>query len=152
MNDIFEGIKPEGNTVYVFIGNELREDDGAGPYIAKNIKNEKIRVINAGSVFENSVSEIIDLKPDKLVIFDAAIFEGNPGDIKVLDERNIKNYKMLSTHTIPLNILLDLIKDEVINVKIVIVGILPQSMDYKEGLSEKVKESCDKLIEYLNSI
>lgn len=151
-SEVLKAISPIKNTLYVFIGNDLREDDGAGPYMAKKIKNDKIKIIDAGSVFENRVSEIIYLKPDKLVIIDAAFFGGKPGDIQILDEKKLKSYKMFSTHTLPLNIFLELIRDEIKNIEIVILGIQPKSMDYKEGISNEVKESCDNIVNYLNSI
>lgn len=147
-----KSISPFKNTLYVFIGNELREDDGAGPYIAKNIKNPELKIINAQSVFENHVSSIIDLKPDKLVIIDAAFFDGKDGEAKILDEKNLKSYKMFSTHTLPLNIFLDFIREELKNIDIVIVGIQAKTMDYKEGLSFEVKKTCDEIIKYFNSI
>ncbi|HOJ86464.1 MAG: hydrogenase maturation peptidase HycI [Elusimicrobiales bacterium] len=151
-SEILKAISPNKNTLYVFIGNDLREDDGAGPYIAKKIKNDRIKIMDAGSVFENRVSEIIELKPDKLVIIDAAFFGGKPGDMQILDEKNLKSYKMFSTHTLPLNIFLELIRDEIKNIEIVILGIQPKSMDYKEGISKEVQESCDNIVNYLNSI
>jgi Ni,Fe-hydrogenase maturation factor len=46
-------------SVFVFIGNDLRADDGAGPYIAKNIYTNRVRIINADTVFEIYVEEII---------------------------------------------------------------------------------------------
>jgi len=139
-----------GKTVFVFIGNDLRADDGAGPYIAKNIRNNKIKVINAETLFENYVEEIIELKPDKIVIFDCAFFDGKPGEIRLLDEEKLVNYKMISTHSFPLNALINLIKSELKNVKVTIIGIQPAMVDYKEGLSQSVKKSADELINFIN--
>ncbi|NLH38742.1 MAG: hydrogenase maturation peptidase HycI [Elusimicrobia bacterium] len=141
-----------GKTVFVFIGNDLRADDGAGPYIAKNIRNDSVKIINAETVFENYVEEIIELKPDKIVIFDCAFFDGKPGEIKLLDENKLLNYKMISTHSFPLNALINVIKSDLKNIKVIIIGIQPESVDYKEGLSENVKKSSDEIINFINSL
>lgn len=149
---ILQEIKDFNNTVYVFIGNDLRKDDGAGIYIVNNIHNNKIKKINAGSVFENYINEIILLKPQRIVIFDAAFFGKKPGSVEILDEKNIKNYKMISTHTLPLNVFLDFIKEELKDVKIIIIGIQIKDAGFGEELSEEVKKSCDKIINFLNNL
>jgi len=150
--EIKKAISNDNDTLYVFIGNELREDDGAGPYIARNIKNNKIKFIDAHSVFENYISDIIELKPKKIVIMDAAFFEGVAGEIKILDEKNLKSYKIISTHTLPLNTFLDYIRGELKDVNIIILGIQPKRVGYEEKISDEVKKTCDEVINYLNYV
>ena len=139
-------------TIYVFVGNELRGDDASGPYICKNITNPLINKIDAQSVFENYVWDIIEKSPQKIVIIDAADFGGKVGEIKLLDEDNIKNYHMISTHTLGMDVLIKIIREELKNTKIYLVGIQLKNIDLNAPLSKEVRESCDIIIEFLNSL
>jgi hydrogenase maturation protease len=91
------------------------------------------------------------LKPDEIVIFDCAFFDGNPGEMRILDEDKLVNYKMISTHSFPLNALINVIKQDLKNVRVIIIGIQPGLVDYKEGLSESVKKTSDELVDLINS-
>lgn len=153
-DEIKDKILPRGKTVIACLGQDLRGDDGVGPYIAKrlNFKNDDVVVINVGPVFENYVNGIIGLKPDKLIVIDAAFFEGEPGEIRVLEVEKLMSSKVISTHSFPLKALLEVIKDDLKDIEIVVVGIQAKDIDLKEGLTREVKESADRLIEFYNSL
>ena len=138
-------------TLYVFIGNDLRGDDACGPYICKNITNPLIRKIDAQSVFESYVWEIIEIAPKKLIIIDAADFGGEIGEIRLLDENNIKNYRMVSTHTLGIDMLIKVIRDELKNIEIYIIGIQLKNIEFNHPLSPEVRKSCNMIIDLLNS-
>lgn len=152
LEDLKKELTPIQKTVIVCLGNEFRGDDGIGPYVAKNIKNNKFIVIDAGQILESYIQDIIDYKPKKLIIIDAAFFDGYIGEIRVVDERKISNYKMISTHSFPLTILLDIIRTDLKDIDIKIIGIQISNTDYKEGLTEEVKRSANLLIDLINTL
>jgi hydrogenase 3 maturation protease len=147
-------ISPQGKTVIVCIGNDLRADDGVGPYIASflKIKSKDIKIINAFSVIENYIDEIIKFSPNKLIIIDAAFFDGEVGEIRILDENKLSNYKIVSTHSFPLDSILKIIREDLPKLEITILAIQPQDIGYKEALSGKVKAAADEIIEFYNSL
>lgn len=145
-------LKFKNKTVIVCLGSELRADDGLGPYVGENIKvkREGLKVINAFSVIENYVEDIINYSPEKLIVVDAAFFGGKPGEIRILPEENLSSCKMISTHSFPLEAILKIIKQDLPALEIKILGVQPLDTGYSEGLSEPVKKAAQEIIEYFN--
>ncbi|GAB4033782.1 MAG: hydrogenase maturation peptidase HycI [Elusimicrobiota bacterium] len=145
-------LKFKNKTVIVCLGSELRADDGLGPYVGENIKvkREGLKLINAFSVIENYVEDIINYSPEKLIVVDAAFFGGKPGEIKILPEENLSSCKMISTHSFPLEAILKIIKQDLPSLEIKILGVQPLDTGYSEGLSEPVKKAAQEIIKYFN--
>lgn len=150
LKEIFS--KLGNRAIIVCIGNDLRNDDGIGPYIAKNIKNDKFKIIDAGQVFENYIYEIIDYNPTDIIFIDAAFFGSSPGDLSLIDENSISSFKLVSTHSLPLTHLLDLIRCEIKDVNIHIIGIQVSNTDFGESISSEVKKTGDDIVNYINSL
>jgi len=95
----------------ITIGNRFRSDDGVGPFIARQIKKSKknVTVINAEDKPENIIDRVIQIKPCKVVIIDAANFGGIPGEIRLIEKNNIPDTS-LSTHSLSPNILAAIIE------------------------------------------
>lgn len=137
----------------VCIGNELRNDDGVGPYIARGIKNTKFKVIDAGDVLESYIYDIIDYKPSDIIIVDAAFFGGSVGDISIIKEEDISSVRMVSTHTLPLSHLINIIRSELNNeLNIKIIGIQVSDTSFGQNISDKVKKTADEIVDYINSV
>ncbi len=134
--------------VLMGIGNELRGDDGIGVYVARNFKKEGWEVIVAGQVPEDFTGEIKRLKPEKLVLVDAALMGIEPGEIRIVPVEKIPNVAF-STHGMPLSFFISYLKDFV--GEIVLIGIQPGSMEFGESISKEVLESGEKLIYILQS-
>ncbi len=97
--------------VIIGIGNDLHGDDGFGPVMIKKLKGRiDQKLIDCGVSPENFTSEIIKEKPDAIIFLDAANFEGNAGDIKIIKGKEIPK-AALSTHSLPLSILMDYLKE-----------------------------------------
>lgn len=141
-------LRPDSqNHLVITAGNTFRSDDGAGPYIASQLKeNQSVRVIDAGYTPENIVDEAIALQPKTVVFIDAANFGGRPGDIRVIPEESIPE-TTLSTHQIPLNVISKLIASST-GASISFVGIQAAKVSLGEGLSEEVKQSADEIINF----
>jgi len=139
-----------GQTVVVTAGNTFRSDDGVGPYISSQLSDTfGLRIVEAGQNPENIVDEVIALKPDAIIVIDAAHFEGYPGEVRVIPEDLIPSTS-LSTHMIPLNVVIRLIvEDNPVTVHYLGVQIL--SAELGEGLSGEIKASADELITVFQS-
>ncbi|MGC8867259.1 MAG: hydrogenase maturation protease [Elusimicrobiales bacterium] len=145
---VYKGDKP----VIVCLGNEFRNDDGIGPYIAKKISNHRIKVINAEQSFENYVFDIVEYKPTDVIIVDGAFFGGEVGEIRILDERSLCEVRMLSTHSLPITLLIDMIRNDLPCVNFVIVGIQILDTGFGQSIDSRVKESAEIVITYFNNL
>lgn len=137
-----------GKIVIVGIGSNYRKDDGVGNYIAESLKDFVIS-IPAEENPELYIEMIKALKPDNVIIFDAADFDGKPGDTREIKEDEIDNLT-ISTHTLPLSIFSYMLKMNT-NIKVKIIGIKPESISYVKGLSEIVKISADNIINFIKN-
>ncbi len=133
--------------VLMGIGNEMRGDDGIGVYVAKNFKKEGWKVIVAGQVPEDFTGEIKRLKPEKLVLVDAALMGLDPGEIRIVPVEKISDVAF-STHGMPLSFFISYLKGFV--GKIVLIGIQPERLEFGESLSENVIEAGKRLIEIIH--
>ena len=132
-------------TVIICVGNSLRSDDGAGPYIASRLKNgEKLVVLDAGYNPENFIEEVIALKPGRIVIIDAADFRGKAGEARMISEEDIPG-SSLSTHAISLNVIYHILKEDTSS-DIKFIGIQPKEVGYGERLSPEVQAAADMII------
>ena len=136
-------------TVIICVGNVLRSDDGAGPYIASHLKNtKKLAVFDAGYTPENFIEEVVELKPGRIIVIDAADFGGEAGEVKIISEEDIPE-SSLSTHAIPMKLIYHIFKDDT-DSDIRFIGIQPKSVKYDEGLSPEVKAASDMIISQIN--
>ncbi len=135
------------------IGNRLRKDDGIGPFIIEKLRKkikEKI-LIDAGETPENYLEFIISKNPEELIIIDAADFGEIPGKWRVFTEEDIRREKIrsFSTHSIPLSLWIELLKRELPNLKVKLIGIQPQETDFGEGISDILKKKVEEVIKYI---
>ncbi|MEA3458501.1 MAG: hydrogenase maturation peptidase HycI [Candidatus Thermoplasmatota archaeon] len=132
------------NYLIMCIGNRYGGDDGIGPYIADQLKNEEsddFGVLDCGTVPENFTSVVKKHSPKNLIIIDAVEMNLIPGEIKIVPKEKI-GVMHISTHGIPISVLMDYLKQYVKN--IFFVGIQPKSMSGK--MSEEIKKSGDSLV------
>ncbi len=134
--------------VLMGIGNELRGDDAIGIYIANNFKKDGWRVIIAGQVPEDFTGEIKRIKPELLILVDAALMGLHPGEFRIVPKHIIPNVAF-STHGMPLSFFINYIGENA--QKIILIGIEPKSMEFGDGLSPEVKKAGDKVIEILKN-
>ena len=145
------------------IGNEMRGDDGVGPYIAKQLmkglapeKQNKITVLNCGEVPESFTSKIIEKKPTHIILVDAATIGESPGTVGIVEPEDLTGLAV-STHSLPLNVFTEYLREQLGgNIDIFGIGIQPKKVDFDEKLSPEVKMAADRLaqilIDVLNNI
>ncbi|WP_405304820.1 hydrogenase maturation peptidase HycI [Methanobrevibacter sp.] len=138
------------------VGNELKCDDGVGPFIIKRLKEDGIEnkksllFINAETVPENFTGKIRKEKPTHLIIVDACLMGGKPGDIRIVDKHDFANIG-ISTHSMSLSFFVRYLEKDT-DFGIIFIGIEPESMDYSENLTENVEKTAYEFIDVLKGI
>ena len=132
--------------VLMGVGNELRGDDVVGIYVARNFKKDGWYVIVAGQVPEDFSSEIKKLRPELLIIVDAALMGLKPGEFRIVPPEKIPKVAF-STHGMPLSFFINYLKEYV--GKIILIGIEPRQMEFGRNMSDEVKEGASNLLDIL---
>lgn len=127
--------------VFVGLGNELREDDGAGLELVESLKSKKIfrksHFLIARRNPENHLEAILNYNPQVVIFIDAAEWNGKPGEIKKFDQDEISQAEF-STHTFSITMIKDFLLIQK-QMDFIFLGIQTLSTSYKQGLSELVK-------------
>ncbi|WP_296797885.1 hydrogenase maturation peptidase HycI [uncultured Methanobrevibacter sp.] len=151
----------------VGIGNELKYDDGVGPYIISELNklnlNENILLINAKTVPENFTGKIRKENPSHIILVDACLMGLNPGDYKIVNKDDFADIG-ISTHSMSLSYFVKFLNHD----NILFIGIEPESldlidqdslgvlgadlMDFNGELTENIQKSADEIIELLGEL
>ena len=131
------------------VGNPLGRDDGVGVYVAQLLQGEPGWIaVPAGPALENALSLAERLRPELLVIVDAADMGLPPGSFRRLATESAP--RMLgSTHALPLDFALKLVQE--VAGEISLIGIQPHDLSLGEGLTPEVKEGAERLASLLRS-
>lgn len=136
-----------GSVAVLGIGNELMGDDGAGGLVAKQLGNFKLRdsnceitVYEAGTTPENFTGPIGRLKPDLVLMIDAADMGLRVGEIAWLEPESMGSL-MHTTHNMPLSFLADYIR-RTAGCRVAALGIQAGSIDLGAPMSPEVAEAC----------
>jgi len=135
----------------ISIGNPLKSDDNVSNLILdklqKSIKDRNFYFIRAGTNPENFIEPLRKIKPDIIYFIDVALFQGNPGDIKLFQLEDILDMS-ISTHNFPITVF----KDFFSNSKIKLIGIKPKSLSVGEGLSPELKDKFESIVQRVKTI
>ncbi len=151
--DLVEFLKAYKKLVIMGIGNDIRGDDGIGPYIVENIKHlesSNVSILNATTVPENFTGKIRKIDPTHIIIVDAVIMNEGPGKIKIVKKEEVAGVS-ISTHSMSLSYLVNYLELEK-PYNILFIGIEPESMELGQGLSPLVKYSSDEIINIFTEI
>jgi hydrogenase 3 maturation protease len=127
------------------VGAELREDDGVGMRIGRILDaapgdQGKLRVHYGSSAPENCTGPIRTQAPSHLVLIDAAHLGGQPGDVALLERDQIVGTSF-STHTLPLNVIIDFIASSNPQLEdVFLIGIQPKAMGFDEPLTDTLEQ------------
>ena len=134
------------NNVLVTVGNSMMGDDGAGPLLAKMCRENPIagwQVLEGGTMPEDCLHQIRQLKPQHVLVVDAADFGEQAGEIRFIESDVMNEMFMVSTHSLPLNFFIDELKTFVPEVNF--IGIQPAIVAFYAPLTDMVKEAVDTL-------
>ncbi len=137
------------------VGNIQKGDDGTGPVVIKILK-EKIKkskkrnilLIDSGEVPENITGEIRRFLPDLTIIIDACISGEKPGTIYLVNPDKIKADD-ISTHRLSLSMFVKFLTES-IPTKVIVIGIEPKNLNFREDISLEVSQAIEKLIQLLD--
>jgi hydrogenase maturation protease HycI len=140
MDELYQKLYNKLNTsskiVFMGIGEEKLTDDGVGPYIISellNYSNQNYLFINAGTDPMARIDDIVNFDPSHLIIFDTCTLNEEPGTVAIIERKNIGEYVPISTHTIPIHIVIDLIIQKIPGIEIFMIGFVPKNLDgFKE--------------------
>ena len=122
--------------VFLGIGEEKLSDDGFGPFIISELlkySNEKFLFINAGIDPMSRIDQILKFQPSHLVLLDTCTLNKPPGTVALIERENIKESVPISSHTIPIHIVIDLLIEKLPDLNVFMIGIVPKSL---EGFTE----------------
>lgn len=110
------------------IGNELKYDDGVGPFIISRLSecnlNDNVILINAQTVPENFTGKIRKENPSHIIIIDACLMGLNPGEYRIVDEKDFADIG-ISTHSMSLSYFVKFLNHD----NVLFIGIEPESME-----------------------
>ena len=127
-------------------------DDGAGPYLAQLCQQNPLpnwTALDGGSAPENLVHQIREMKPNRLIVFDATEMELPPGKIRRIDKEAIAEMFFVSTHNLPLNFLIEQLEEDVPNV--LFIGIQPDLVSFGFPMTEAVKSAVEFFYDFLKN-
>jgi hydrogenase 3 maturation protease len=149
-------LKDYEKLVILGVGNELKCDDGIGPYIIKRLQEQivedkdRLLFIDAQTVPENFTGKIRKENPTHLIIVDACLMGGEPGDMKIVDNDDFAQIG-ISTHSMSLAFFVKYLKQDT-DFQIIFVGIEPESMDFADRPTPKVEDAANDFIKVLKEI
>ncbi len=149
------------------IGNELKYDDGVGPYIISKLNlldlNDDVLLINAQTVPENFTGKIRKENPSHIILIDACLMGLDYGDYKIVDKEDFVNIG-ISTHSMSLSYFVKFLNQD----NILFIGIEPKFlelidqdslgpldvdlMDFNGELTDNVEKSANEIIELFGEI
>ncbi|RDK83282.1 hydrogenase maturation peptidase HycI [Enterobacillus tribolii] len=130
--------------VVLAVGNNMMGDDGAGPLLAEMMEAGPVAgwmAINGGSAPENVAHQVRALKPRRVLIVDAADMALQPGEIRIINPDDIAEMFIMSTHNMPLNFLIDQLKEDI--PEVIFLGIQPDIVAFYCPMTENVKHAVE---------
>lgn len=132
--------------VLLCVGNSMMGDDGAGPLLASLCQQQPTGrwvVIDGGSAPENDIAAIRALKPRRLLLVDATDMGLKPGEIRIVDPDDIAEMFLMTTHNMPLNYLIDRLKEDI--EEVIFLGIQPDIVGFYYPMTEPVKRAVEDI-------
>jgi hydrogenase 3 maturation protease len=137
--------------VVVGIGNPIRTDDFVGVKIAQDLQgkvSEKVCLLESETVPESFVQQIVDFKPTHVLLIDAAVLGLKPGELSLVEPRELTSFPAYSTHVLPLRIFCEYI-GKMTGAKIAMLLVEPVSTDFGEGISAIIQDTEEKIVSIL---
>jgi len=141
--------------VVLGIGNTLRRDDCFGVYVASLLKRfnlENVLVLEAGVSPEAFLDDILKFKPSHLIIVDAVEVKRKPGDLIIARLDDVVDDVALSTHKLPLTLLVKYLRLMGFNGEVVLVGVQPGDLSFGETPTPEVKKAIHIVTDLLKTV
>lgn len=135
------------------VGNSMMGDDGAGPRLAELCAEKPLSgwtVVDGGAAPENDIGYLRELRPAHLVIVDATDMGLMPGEMRILEESDIGEMFMMTTHNLPLTFLMQQLREDI--PQITFVGIQPDVVAFYYPMSDAVEQAVIRLHKLLPAL
>lgn len=134
------------------IGNDLRTDDGLGPFIVNSLTldDPDIMVENVGSVPEGFARPLAEFGAERVIMIDAADMRRPPGHIELVTKDRIGGIN-ISTHSMPLSFLMMYLEQET-GGKAILLGVQPKSIQFGEGLNPEIQKIAEEIVASLERL
>lgn len=129
------------------VGSVLRGDDAAGPLLAKLMEEspacDRWEIVDGAQTPEDDLGYIRKLAPRTVVLVDAAAMGLEPGEIRRLTRDDVSSSFLMSTHALPMTLLLGELED--MAERVVFLGIQPKDTTFFESLTPEVRAAVCEL-------
>jgi hydrogenase 3 maturation protease len=134
------------------IGNDLRTDDGLGPYVINKLRTHHpdILIENVGSVPEAFASSLAEFGAERVIMIDAADMRKPVGHIELVNKDRIGGIA-ISTHSMPLSFLMQYLENST-GANTVLLGIQPRSIQFGEGMTPEIGQIAQELVTMMDSV
>lgn len=149
--ELQEWLRGSGRVVIVGVGNPIRMDDFVGVKTVQDLKGKvdpsRVLLIEAETVPENHMQDIIEFKPTHILIIDAAVLGLKSGETRFMKPEELVSFPVISTHMLPLRIFCGYL--ETANAKMGLLLIQPERTDFGERMMPKVEITSRNIHEAL---
>ncbi len=134
------------------IGNTLKGDDGIGSLACQRLLPKKTcaNVIDAATVPENYIQQIVRKSPRNLIVIDAVDFAAPPGTVKLFRLEELSSLTT-STHAASPLLFIDMVKQQ-IDLNVCFIGVQPAHTKLAVPLSAEAIEAVQQLVDMLLDI
>ncbi|PBI80071.1 hydrogenase maturation peptidase HycI [Rahnella victoriana] len=135
------------------VGNSMMGDDGAGPRLAELCAEQPLSgwtVVDGGAAPENDIGFLREQHPQHLVIVDATDMGLASGEMRIIDENDIADMFMMTTHNLPLTFLIQQLREDI--PQITFVGIQPDVVAFYYPMSAAVEQAVNRLHQRLPAL
>lgn len=146
MPDLTSSVSSTSRFALLCVGNSMMGDDGAGPRLAELCAEQPLTgwtVVDGGAAPENDIGFLRELRPEHLVIVDATDMGLPPGEMRIIDENDIGEMFMMTTHNLPLTFLIQQLREDI--PQITFIGIQPDVVAFYYPMSLVVEQSVSRL-------
>lgn len=136
-----------GDWAILGIGNRLRGDDGFGSFFAAELKSALAgtpyaeRIYDGGIAPENYYGKLARVGYDRILIVDAVVFDGAPGEIRFFRPEDFGSPLVLSHGPTSFEFLRMLMPDA----KVLVLAVRPKKIRIGDTLSSPLKEALEPL-------
>jgi len=153
--ELKDWLKDARKVVIIGVGNPIRMDDFVGMKIVQDLKekvsNDNIMLVEAESVPEDHLVEILVFEPSHVLFIDAAILNLQPGATKFESVEFLKSFSPFSTHMLPLRVFCEHLQ-KATDADVRLLLIEPRLTDFGEGLSAEIEGTRREIASILAEI
>jgi len=113
---------------------------------------DRVCVLDCGNTPENFLRPIADKDPARILVVDCCEYGAKPGEFRIFSRPEIEelSYGLLSTHTLPLTLTVEMLSLET-GATIELLGIQPQGIGFGNDLSAPVRGALPALLDFIRN-